>query len=920
MGLSYPCIKMRVSMTRIVLFFLFSISLFAISGYRLLGQPERLYLEGFFSSNSGHPESTLTEDPHHVHAIIAGAAARFSGLARTLSDPFYGLNTKNIGDWNFMADINVLETGWKKIGASIYRYPGGTFGNSFDWHTGTTVVGGRPPEVNPPVKPADVAEKIPEDTDILWMANVRIPLPSTGYDWRTLTRAELLSQDVLQAKIADLIDGLRVFRNAGRPVKYLELGNEFYFSDEEGFGEIHGAGGDNPASDFQGDHFPYDKNPDDYIAHMAAIAKAVKAEFPDIRIAVMKQKMESGNQANWNSRIDVAFALNNDIREYVDAVTIHWYQPEKWYPGQNGDLPPITGISSCKTALGLAYDYIEFKKQYDLANAPSGKEVWITEGDIKDPSVENTWLEAVREAILEVNYVLMDQVIMYTPQIFQPLYIDSDRLDLTTKGKGAQLVFAAGKGMNRVEEIDAGGGSFTSVYGGPYPDLQAVRFSDGHSERFLLINASDKSYSGIDLSAVAESAQLVMLQRYNPTPWNGGSCTEQKSTPDLAAISLQPYSVAILAGGSLIDDLIEPDLSVVDPDSRFPDHKLSLFEFGERDPYGQYSAVLKIRNDGNTPLTLAEQPVSLNEGQFFSIIQPEMLVIPPGQTSAFTVVFSPPGESDYLDEAKVRTHDGQEYTFRISGRACAFCNGDFEKGHDVGWTLSHNPEIAAIYSQASILHTAFGEVSGQVEVGPMPGQSFPDVTLNTPLIKLDPSFSALKIEFEARAESFLSGDFRISVRFFDENDQLTGAFVSAPFSPADTYAIFEYTSPAIPQQATQYQVSMECGQYPAGYFFDNLIVTEGTLQSREDEPTVRDPFAYFHQGKLCLEAGPISGTVDILVYNLAGICLYRQYGVPADQGISFPTDSWPAGMYAVILQPVERASSGMVMKVMKGME
>jgi hypothetical protein len=491
-----------------------------------------------------------------------------TGNIKTLNEPFFGLNTKSLQDNNFQRDINVLEA-WKKMKSTIYRYPGGTYGNSFNWHTGTTVVGGRPGQFDPAITPTDVATKLPDDAEILWMANIRIPMPATGYDWRTLTRAELLSDLILQAKKQDILDGLAAFAAAGKPVKYLELGNEFYFSDSEGLGELHGAGGD--GGDYQGDHFPYDKNPWDYIDDMAVIAKAVKQAYPDIQIAVIKCKTEGGFAPTWNAVIDSAFQHNSDVATFIDAVTNHWYQSEIWYSGQTQVMPAIFDDASSKTAMGFAHDYIDYKREFDVQQTPSGKELWVTEGDIKDPSDDGTWLEGIREGVVQINYVMYDHITMNTPHMFQPNYVSTTTLKLTPKGKVASMIYAAGKDMNNVEELDLGGAYFVGQWGGPYSELQGVKFTDGTGEeRFIFINCANNTYSNLDMSNLINATNLKLYQRSSTTPWAGVNADEQISSVVSNSITLLPYSVTILAEQHIVDELVEHDFIVSNPTGTYP--------------------------------------------------------------------------------------------------------------------------------------------------------------------------------------------------------------------------------------------------------------------------------------------------------------------------------------------------------------
>ena len=372
---------------------------------------------------------------------------------------------------NYRNDTNVLEV-WKKTHAKIWRYAGGTFGNYYDWTTGSTIAGDPiQSTTNLPIRPQNLAEALPAGTEVLWMVQVRMPLPSYGYDWTTMTEEELLSQDVLDNKIQSILDGLAAFKAAGREVKYMELGNEFFFGaeDEEAggaFGPI-GDGGDGTGS-----HFPYIQ-PENYAHQMAQICRAVKQAYPNIEITLLMGYADLQNQVrDWNEVILDSLEANPQFMADVAATTSHWYQREEWYDEQTGPMPPISDVESTKTAFGFAFDYIDFKAENAFTGriVPAGKELWITEAYLNDPSTTGTWADGLRESITKMHYLFFEQVAMYTPQKFQNFYM-APNLRLTPRAKAGSMLYAAVDGMTSVEELDLGGAYFEGQFGGPYPEL-----------------------------------------------------------------------------------------------------------------------------------------------------------------------------------------------------------------------------------------------------------------------------------------------------------------------------------------------------------------------------------------------------------------------------------------------------------------
>jgi uncharacterized protein YjdB len=678
-----------------------------------------------------------------------------SGSPRTFDDVYFGLNTKNIGDNNFRKDMNIIES-WKKMSAKIYRYPGGTFGNSFDWHTGTTLVGARPPKVDPPVTPAELVAALPNDSEILWMVNVRLPTFATGYDWRTLTRAELLSEAVLNAKIEDILEGLAEFESLGRPVKYLELGNEFYFSDDEGLGEMHGAIGD--GGDGQGDHFPYDNNPAVYIHQMGKIAKAVKVSYPNIEIAVIRWKTEAGNSAGWNTTVNDSITLQPEIGNYIDAVTNHWYQPDIWYDTQSAVMPLITDTESAKTAMGFAFDYIDHKKAYDIPQTPTGKELWITEGDIKDPSDEGTWLEGVREGIIQLAYVQQPTITMNTPHMFQPNYVAAD-LKLTAKGKVASMIYAAGDGMTTVEGVKLGGNMFTGQFGGPYPELTGAKFSDGINDRFVLINVSANTYTGLDLSSITSATGLKAFQRTTTTAWSADAPTDEITDFVSSSATLKPYSVTIIADEAIVNDLIEYEFIVRDPAALFPNNLIRKYDFGYLES-GSQTVTLEVKNDSPATVTLANNPLSLASGVDFSITQPSNLTLATGATTSFDVTFTPISTGDIADVLNVTTTDGRVLKVKLVGQT-------------VGGTTNTAPVITSVATAsvmenqtAAITVTATDADAGDVVTFSLSGGT------DAYLFVIDTASGVLTFisapDYEAPADGDNNNDYVVKVTATDE--------------------------------------------------------------------------------------------------------------------------------------------------------
>ena len=130
-----------------------------------------------------------------------------------------------------------------------------------------------------------------------------------------------------------------------REVKYMELGNEFYFGAEESeqaggaIGPI-GDGGDGtgvPFSIHWMSMFTLDQ--------MAQLCRAVKQAYPDIEIGHYLRLMLISNimLRDWNEVIiDCAWKMTPSSWPMWPVPLPHWYQREEWYEDQTGPMPPIS--------------------------------------------------------------------------------------------------------------------------------------------------------------------------------------------------------------------------------------------------------------------------------------------------------------------------------------------------------------------------------------------------------------------------------------------------------------------------------------------------------------------------------------------------------------------------------------------------
>jgi hypothetical protein len=221
------------------------------------------------------------------------------------------------------AQMPALSTGnmvalMKRLRPGMIRYPGGTVTHGWDWQQGRL-----PSRPGSPIHP--IAE-VKQLSDALG-AQVMIVLDQV---YRTLD---------------DQLAMLRTLRDSGVAINYVELGNELYAREDPYISR-----------------FPTGA---DYGAESNRWAAAVKAEFPNAKVAALLFAREVGatnpRGQNWNT--DVLSAPSSNI----DAWTFHLYIPEGG------------------TAAVLMDNYREV-----VAGLPlGGKPIWITEYGNKNETAAN---------------------------------------------------------------------------------------------------------------------------------------------------------------------------------------------------------------------------------------------------------------------------------------------------------------------------------------------------------------------------------------------------------------------------------------------------------------------------------------------------------------------------------------------------
>jgi hypothetical protein len=270
------------------------------------------------------------------------------GPARRLSPDFFGFNgaslLKGPVTWRDPSFVRAVAG----LRPATLRWPGGTVANYWDWERGWFVDG-----VDLPPHYAHLRVKVEPFDDFLAAARVAGAVP-------------VFVLNLLHSDLGSQLRMLRHARRAGVPVRYVELGNEYYLSDHPAYVE----------------RFPDGAA---YGAEATRWAEAVHAEFPRVEVAAVgcshrKDQLGEARRAAWNEQV------LSTLRG-VQALTFHVYQ--------GTGLPDGTELAAEHMPRLVTATFRRWTSvvDNDLPVLPAGMTAWLSEFGMFDRAVAypGTW-------------------------------------------------------------------------------------------------------------------------------------------------------------------------------------------------------------------------------------------------------------------------------------------------------------------------------------------------------------------------------------------------------------------------------------------------------------------------------------------------------------------------------------------------
>jgi hypothetical protein len=424
-----------------------------------------------------------------------------AGSARTVPGGFFGYNDQSATSLN-RQDPNCLAA-IGNVRAEVIRFPGGQNGNYWDWETGLPVtnydtgisVGKNPfPRLLSSVPQQMSAQRATPIYMLNMLTDPECTPPVGG----------LCQYEPSSPNLNYQIQMLEAAQAVGLPVKYVELGNEYYLSSIDGYTGV----------------YPDPSASTTYASLATQWIAAIKKQFPQAMVAAVGSNTtdtSGSREGSWNAGLFPAL-------QGEDAITIHTYIRKAVTSGTLDDAAaeymlgtPFTNWSKLETVIG---------------KIPSNIPIWFTEFNLGDENypVWGTWAHGLVTATMSMLFledprvVVMAKHDLVSDGVFAEIFSSTSGFGSGAGGKYtlpptpppttqwgrtaqnmtmAQIATAAGTATQTVSLTFPGAPTLSSG-GTSYPALYGWSFQAGSTESAVVLNLSNQPLT-IDVSGLGLS-------------------------------------------------------------------------------------------------------------------------------------------------------------------------------------------------------------------------------------------------------------------------------------------------------------------------------------------------------------------------------------------------------------------------------
>jgi hypothetical protein len=445
--------------------------------------------------------------PADVRALLAGGAVNAHssspelttvgatlGAAGAMPPNYFGLNWDYGGAAMFSHGLAAEYGDLASLRPGTLRWPGGTPANYYQWQSGY---------------PTDIGERDGFKFDLQYLAAA---YAATGaapvFDLNVMT-SDLPTQERMLFAAHDL----------GIPIKYVELGNELYFSDPTYVQQVPTA--------------------TSYGHTVAEYVLALHGDFPGVLIAAAASAGSGPPRfETWNGDMLTAAQQAGGA---PDAVALHVK------PGWNGPIH-TTQLASL---FGMPYGVVGLANA-TMSELPYQEPAWITEYNLYPELVTNPAQHIYAHALIVAeDALLMREIPSATLTDYWTSFSNSPNAAYIPSPTGSPALTPAGLALEWIET--AAGGATTSApieFGGPAlwhggpPAIVGFQFSGGHevivnlSPRTVIAPAGEAIPSGAAYEQVSDRNPIQQVVYASQLPVGKGTVA--------ATLPLPPYSLTLV--------------------------------------------------------------------------------------------------------------------------------------------------------------------------------------------------------------------------------------------------------------------------------------------------------------------------------------------------------------------------------------
>ena len=428
------------------------------------------------------------------------------GASRTLPPGYFGINYDYGGASVYVGDRSVPSQ-LATLGPGTLRWPAGTGANYFQWQKGYPVNSGG----------TDGGScAAPKESQV---DGFQFTLADLAAAYRRTGATPIFDLNVMTASLANQISMLHAARQRyGLPVKYVELGNEFYLCNT--------------------DYVTAFPTAADYGTTVAADVRALHRAFPGVRVAAVGAVPgKTARIQGWNAGVlSVATGPGKP-----DAITLHTH-PEFNQSLNTAGLPALFA-EPYTSANNVAAATAEFP----------GTPAWITEYGLslhwtKGNAPQLTYANALFEgeaALLLAQKVGAASLVNYWSSFGPAVNYAYTSAGLSAAGLTMELIGLAARGATSEAAISFPGGPTLGATGYPALIGESFRVAWNHT---VLLNLSGQAISVSARSIIPAGATYRQVTGSPTRQYASANGLTSTSGMVGRTITLAPYSMTLVAG------------------------------------------------------------------------------------------------------------------------------------------------------------------------------------------------------------------------------------------------------------------------------------------------------------------------------------------------------------------------------------